>query len=1356
MSNLNITRPPQFLDPWFTEIEQVWNEIESSVNDNDSRLTTLESAIISDVVTSLSKSGEAQIQGDVTLTGAGAVVLDQTGQNIEIEVDVSALDHGNLEPTSLLDDDHTQYILVAGTRAFSGDQSFGNNQATSFRVENVAVVPGAGNQGRLIFDVPNLALKVDDGTSFKNVGVTDHGLLDAPSLLDDDHPQYLLTDGTRAVTGDFIVNGKYKNEATESMLLESQEDDGASAVAFILDTANALNTAGALLLSVRNNGSEVFTIDKDGFINGGLSSKTSLYALIDTDNNSSTEVFSIQTNTLTPGGGTVLFEVNESGQAVLPVAAGLRIGSPGVPSDMLDVDGNADISGNATIGGSLIADDIQSASDMIFQIDTDNDESAQFLWRDGNGSNILELNESGDLTVIGTLIGGASPFVIESKETDSGGPTTGAFVLDTQNNLTQTGSVLLSIRNNAVEKLSVSKDGDVSSEGTISADSVQSKVSPVYNVLEWGLVPDYPWGGAYTDNAPALNTLIAAIVATGVGGTIYFPRGDFGFDSAIDFSSIPAGVKIVGECGWGGLPWLVFENTATNGLDNLQSTTIIENIAVFGSSVAATFKAFHIAASAHSVKISNCVVNSVPYGIYAESGANLLYFHHLDFSAGVTVAGVYLDTCADTYITDSYINNTLDAIVASSCTNLFLDNVVLRTIGGKGIDANDISNFQIYNLNCDAITGDDIELTGTSDCLLVGYNSSKSGITGIDGRELMTIITQQDSYFNAGTSLFGGNSPFSIKSGELDGVSAIGFELDTVTSFVTSGAKLFSLLNGSVEKFSIDKDGYLTGSSSDSFKMTSKVNNVVGAKAFILNSTNQLVFSGSKLLSLENNSIEEWFVDYKGRASGDPQIITVEPSEGSAGIQQAINLAGVGGIVQLKEGTYSITGGMSFGSANNRITVQGVGEATVLEHDGVATGNMFFMAGQVGGILSLNAITEDDTSIYTTTVGDAASVNEGDRLWFYGTDSNGEIEGEYNIAIADGNGTTGEIQLKYEVKRSMTSPDLLYMREGSGHQIKNLKITTQGALADHYPIRISGCSDVLIENVEMDGLDGGATYGNIHVSRGIRVTIRDCKIKNATNQGITIDQGMGCRVINNELINACHTPLTNLGAIGLGSYVFDCTVRDNIIERSGSRGIYIRGNYDNRIIIQGNQISNIERGPISVGASGNNEISIIGNIISSSDNEGIYTNNIKQLVIEGNIVKNIDTGGGITLNVIEKATVSNNVIKDVANLDGIYVVNLDYGIIANNSIEDCNPYGIIVDSNSSHVSINGNNIKDASTDGIRVDAPDCTLVGNHVRSGGSGVGIRIEGNDCLLSSNNADGEGIIINGTGVTSGLNKE
>ena len=57
------------------------------------------------------------------------IVLDAAGKISNSMIDASAIDHGNL--SGLLDDDHTQYILVDGTRAFSSDQSFGGNKATN-------------------------------------------------------------------------------------------------------------------------------------------------------------------------------------------------------------------------------------------------------------------------------------------------------------------------------------------------------------------------------------------------------------------------------------------------------------------------------------------------------------------------------------------------------------------------------------------------------------------------------------------------------------------------------------------------------------------------------------------------------------------------------------------------------------------------------------------------------------------------------------------------------------------------------------------------------------------------------------------------------------------------------------------------------------------------------------------------------------------------------------------------------------------------------------------------------------------------------------------------------------------------
>lgn len=68
-----------------------------------------------------------------TSAGAGdagkPIVLDAGGQIDSSMINAGAIDHGSL--TGLGDDDHVQYILVDGTRAFSSDQSMGNNKLTN-------------------------------------------------------------------------------------------------------------------------------------------------------------------------------------------------------------------------------------------------------------------------------------------------------------------------------------------------------------------------------------------------------------------------------------------------------------------------------------------------------------------------------------------------------------------------------------------------------------------------------------------------------------------------------------------------------------------------------------------------------------------------------------------------------------------------------------------------------------------------------------------------------------------------------------------------------------------------------------------------------------------------------------------------------------------------------------------------------------------------------------------------------------------------------------------------------------------------------------------------------------------------
>jgi hypothetical protein len=96
-------------------------------------------------------------------------------------------DHGGL--TGLGDDDHIQYILSDGSRAFSGDQSMGGNKLT---------LVASGTTGTDAINKDQL------DTAIASI-ITDHGALGG--LGDDDHTIYILSDGTRDFTGDQSMGG---------------------------------------------------------------------------------------------------------------------------------------------------------------------------------------------------------------------------------------------------------------------------------------------------------------------------------------------------------------------------------------------------------------------------------------------------------------------------------------------------------------------------------------------------------------------------------------------------------------------------------------------------------------------------------------------------------------------------------------------------------------------------------------------------------------------------------------------------------------------------------------------------------------------------------------------------------------------------------------------------------------------------------------------------------------------------------------------------------------------------------------------------------------------------------------------
>jgi len=163
------------------------NGVVHIINDLWTNTSTDEAFICLDITTS------AAVWSSITATGGGGVT-----------------DHGAL--TGLSDDDHTQYLLTDGTRTLTGNQDFGGNVADNYgplsstlsAVSTAEITAGTSTEYR-VWSPADVSAAVIAHETGGGGGVTDHGAL--TGLSDDDHSQYLLTDGTRTLTGNQDFGG---------------------------------------------------------------------------------------------------------------------------------------------------------------------------------------------------------------------------------------------------------------------------------------------------------------------------------------------------------------------------------------------------------------------------------------------------------------------------------------------------------------------------------------------------------------------------------------------------------------------------------------------------------------------------------------------------------------------------------------------------------------------------------------------------------------------------------------------------------------------------------------------------------------------------------------------------------------------------------------------------------------------------------------------------------------------------------------------------------------------------------------------------------------------------------------------
>lgn len=262
------------------------------------------------------------------------------------------------------------------------------------------------------------------------------------------------------------------------------------------------------------------------------------------------------------------------------------------------------------------------------------------------------------------------------------------------------------------------------------------------------------------------------------------------------------------------------------------------------------------------------------------------------------------------------------------------------------------------------------------------------------------------------------------------------------------------------------------------------------------------------------------------------------------------------------------------------------------------------------------------------------------------------------------------------------------------------------------PINLGKSSIILIDKCEMGNFITMTVEDNQRalieilsdpeVVRSNHIEIRDCTLRGALGQNTT--NGFNCINADQIIIGGCFITNTFTGIL-VDNFSKSIVIRDNTIDRAQLLGVEIGVGIED-VIISNNYIMNTGNTALQIiDLTGGfiQNVTVEGNTIINSLNNGIITENSVNVVIRNNIIETVANSGiivGPTDDSIEgpgtlKVTIENNTVI-AANRNGISAQNVRENAVCNNT------------------AIRGNSVSGSGDSGINLFKTQITLIQDNI------------------------------------------